>query len=95
MTLWTSTCSVYAYEKAIDKFPIANDDKIRHCYASCLLNKCTLFTGIPSFLSGFSFEVLQGLTDWGVYDQADVEANLAGIIASYLGDCEKKCKCPL
>jgi RHS repeat-associated protein len=89
-------CAAAAYKLASDAYPIPGDDKKQHCYASCFLNKCTLFTYWPSFAIGFGFEVAQGATGLGHYDEKDVDANLYGIIASYRGDCRRECDvCPI
>ena len=63
--------------------------------ASCLLNKATLWTALPSWITGFGFEMAQQVTGVGVFDPADIDANTYGVISSYKGDCEAECsQCP-
>lgn len=85
-------CSFWAAAKAAGA---GGGDKFKHCYASCLINKCTLFTFGPAWFAGFALEVSQSVHGTG-YDSADMDANLYGIYASYRGDCRQECEqCPI
>jgi hypothetical protein len=50
---WMAGCSLYAFNKASAVYPSPGDDKKKHCYASCILNKCTLWSFFPSFAVGW------------------------------------------
>lgn len=93
---WMAGCSLYAFNKASAVYPSPGDDKKKHCYASCILNKCTLWSFFPSFAVGWGFEQAQRVLGAGVYDTGDIDANIYGIISSYRGDCKQQCDvCPI
>jgi len=93
--VWIGQCSLVAYKLASDAYPNPADDKKKHCYASCILNKCTLLSFLPSLAVGWGYEESQRLVG-GNYDPLDIEANLYGILASYRGPCRQECDaCPI
>ena len=93
--VWIGQCSLIAYKLASDAYPNPADDKKKHCYASCILNKCTLLSFLPSLAVGWGYEQSQRLVG-GNYDPLDIEANLYGTLASYRGPCRQECDaCPI
>ena len=80
--------------------PPPYQDKITHCYTACVLNKCTLWTYVPSWVAGWGWEHLRegvgaiGMLGKMPYDEEDIKANEIGITKSYeSGDCKKHCEC--
>lgn len=66
------------------------DDKKRHCYASCLLTKCML--GLPfAYAIGVSKEMLDYWKTDGEFSIDDIRANNVGIKYAYAGQSCEKC----
>jgi RHS repeat-associated protein len=88
---WWAGCTAYSVGESLSEYPNGPnshtyDDK-KHCYASCLLNKCTGFLAIPAFAIGLANEGMNG-----TFDHRDIDANVEGIMASYRGDCYNECE---
>lgn len=94
--IWWAACSLTAGHIAKVTFPDPSEDKKRHCYASCLLNKCMLWTYLPAVGSGSAFEYSPWGGGGGGPDPGDIDANIYGILSSYKGDCLEECnQCPI
>jgi RHS repeat-associated protein len=95
---WFGLCAVQALRDT-DKYS-SRDDRMKHCVASCVFNRCTLLA-FPWLTAGagYLWERAQGWTDLGHESEGDLIADLEGILGSYdLGSsCEEACRpvCPL
>ena len=87
-----AVCIVYAGVTAQKKY---DDDKKQHCYASCLIAKCT--TKFMAYIIGYYLEHAQRMSDQWHYDEQDLVANAYGIFVAAEGpSCEEGCdKCPI
>ena len=93
VAVWTGGCSWYAFQKALKtKAYPNNDDKSRHCMASCLITKCML--GLPVVpIVGIGKEIMDFFGDTG-FEVDDVRANNIGWGKGYIfwSDCEEDCR---
>lgn len=96
VTAWVGMCSGYSFVQTMNKnfnsdvinsdLPIGEngyqDDKKRHCYASCLLTKCML--GLPIAPAvGVAKEVMDYYKTDGEFSIDDIRANNVGVKYAY------------
>ncbi len=102
--MWTGACSAYAFTTAMNKSFDSNivnydlpmgengyqDDKKRHCYASCLLTKC--MSGIPLAPAiGVAKEAMDYFKTDGEFSIDDIRANNVGVRYAYQRKNCNKC----
>jgi hypothetical protein len=92
--LYEGACAFVAISLAMTKYPQNSEDKKRHCYVSCFLNRCNLLVvpWLTDFLGQFNEFSAQG-----IQSEADIEANRYGIAFSWQiwRSCENICNsCP-
>ena len=99
LAIWQASCAVYAHDYAVEwnirskkKSPGCygnNKDRIQHCIASCLHNKCTgLLFSIITISGGAAWEILGGN-----FSSGDMIADAFGTAKSWalLNSCEEDC----
>jgi len=86
---WHSACARYGADMAERMAP--GDDKLQHCIANCLFNKCTALTGtFTHWIGGYFRElVVQGHFSW-----EDMYANEIGAFLGFdvIGSCLEDCR---
>jgi hypothetical protein len=98
---WVGGCAAYGFINAMYGYTPSRgggaDDKKRHCYATCLITKCSLWIPLAPIAIGIGKEVLDGLTTTQGFDWGDMRANMYGLRKAYLlTECETECnQCPL
>jgi RHS repeat-associated protein len=95
--IYAAACAVYALRET-DKYS-SSDDKMKHCVASCVFNRCTALA-VPwaTAGAGYLWEKLQGGFGIGHDSEDDLMADFEGVSGSYdVGkSCEDVCRphCP-